>query len=140
MTDPQSTLNIGVIGQTHLDAYAKFPNANIFAVADLEPNKLSGEAGAHGNIEGQAQGGFDLSAPHLRKYRDGLELIADPDIDIVDICVPTPGYLSVGLASLEAGARRRGPLAANRRDRGPERRHRPGRRSGVAGCLNRSVR
>lgn len=108
MTDTQSTLNVGVIGlgmmgQTHLDAYSKLPNANVLAVADMDPDKLSGKAGAQGNIEGQARGGFDLSAPGLRKYEDGLELIADPDIDIVDVCVPTPGHLPVGLASLQAG-------------------------------------
>jgi predicted dehydrogenase len=109
MTDSsQQPLSVGVIGlgmmgQTHLDIYAKLPGVRVAAVADQDPANLSGEKKAGGNIEGQAQGGFDVTAPDVKKYRDGLELIADPDIDIVDVCVPTPGHLPLGLASLEAG-------------------------------------
>jgi predicted dehydrogenase len=96
-------VGLGMMGQTHLDAYAKLDGVEVLAVADLDLDKLSGQGGGGGNIEGQAQGGFDLQAPGLRKYRDAAELIADPDIDVVDLCVPTPGHLSLGLASLEAG-------------------------------------
>ncbi len=109
MTNPTpKTLNLGVIGlgmmgQTHLDIYNNLPGVRVLAVADQDPAKLSGARKAEGNIEGQAQGGFDLTTPGLRKYANGLELIADPEIDIVDLCVPTPGHLPIGLASLEAG-------------------------------------
>lgn len=108
MNNSSRTLNIGVIGlgmmgQTHLDAYVKLPGVKVVAVADFDEDKLSGKTTAGGNIEGQAQGGFDFATPGLKKYRDGKDLIADTDIDIVDICVPTPGHLPVGLASLLAG-------------------------------------
>jgi len=91
------------MGQTHLNAYHSLPGVNIRAVADLNPDLRSGKASASGNIEGQAQAGPDLASPDIKKYADGLELIADPDIDIVDICVPTPGHLPIGLTSLKAG-------------------------------------
>ncbi|MEM8737928.1 MAG: Gfo/Idh/MocA family oxidoreductase [Planctomycetota bacterium] len=108
MIDSPRSLNIGVVGlgmmgQTHLDAYAKIPHAKVLAVADLDAQRLSGQSTAAGNIEGQAQGGFDLASPDIRKYQDGHELIADADLDIIDVCVPTPGHLAMGLAALRAG-------------------------------------
>ena len=102
------TYNIGVIGlgsmgSTHLDFYAKAPGVRVVAVADRDHAKRRGEAKAGGNIEGQAKGGFDVTSPEVKKYKDGHELIADETVDVVDVCVPTPGHLSMGLASLEAG-------------------------------------
>jgi predicted dehydrogenase len=111
VTDPQQnrTLNVGVIGlgmmgQTHLDVYATLPGVRVAAVADLDEAKRTGQTISGGNIEGQAQGGFNLAAPasDLKRYADGMDLINDPDIDIVDLCVPTPGHLPLGLASLNA--------------------------------------
>ncbi len=79
------------------------PHVKVLAVADRDEDRLSGKSSAGGNIEGQAQGGFDYHNPDLRKYRDAAKLIADADIDVVDICLPTPLHLPIGLASLRAG-------------------------------------
>ncbi|MEM6852852.1 MAG: Gfo/Idh/MocA family oxidoreductase [Planctomycetota bacterium] len=95
-------IGLGAMGQTHLDVYAKLDGVRVAAVADLDEARLSGAEKAGGNIEGQAQAGFDLSDSSVKKYRDGLDLIADPEIHVVDICVPTPGHLPMGLASLQA--------------------------------------
>ncbi|MEL7087339.1 MAG: Gfo/Idh/MocA family oxidoreductase, partial [Planctomycetota bacterium] len=108
MNDSSKPIHVGVIGLgmmglTHLDAYAKLPGVKVAAVADLDDDRLSGKTSAAGNIEGQAEQGFDLTAAGLKKYRDDLDLIADPDIDVVDICVPTPGHSAIALASLGAG-------------------------------------
>ncbi|MEM7624153.1 MAG: Gfo/Idh/MocA family oxidoreductase [Planctomycetota bacterium] len=96
-------IGLGMMGQTHLDAYAKMPGVKVTAVADLDEDRLSGKSTAGGNIEGQAQGGFDLGSPEVRKVRNGIDLIVASDLDIIDVCVPTPGHLSIGLAALRAG-------------------------------------
>ena len=108
MNQPNSPVRVGVIGlgmmgATHLDAYAKMDHVRVVAVADRDADRLSGKASAGGNIEGQAKGGFDLTRADLHKHTDAQDLIDDPDVDVVDICLPTPLHLPVGLASLEAG-------------------------------------
>jgi predicted dehydrogenase len=96
-------LGLGTMGNTHLDAYGKLDNVKIVAVCDIDEKVLAGKNKAEGNIEGQAQGGFDLNDPKLKKYTDGMEMINDPDIDVIDICLPTPEHLRYAIASLEAG-------------------------------------
>lgn len=101
-----SVINVGVIGlgmmgSTHLDVYAKLEGVRVLAISDANPARLSGQESAGGNIEGQSQGGIDLSM--ARKYADGMELIADADVDLVDICLPTPLHRAFGEAALAAG-------------------------------------
>lgn len=94
-------VGLGMMGLTHLDAYAKIDGVEVTALADRDEDRLSGKTQASGNIEGQAQGGIDYE--HVKKYTDAAELIADSDIDVVDICLPTPAHVLFGLKTLEAG-------------------------------------
>ena len=94
-------IGLGMMGNTHLDIYAKLRCVNVMAVSDRDPKRLSGEEQAGGNIEGQAQGGFDFQ--NAKRYADGMELIADPDVQMVDICAPTPVHLKLAKAALAAG-------------------------------------
>lgn len=94
-------VGLGMMGLTHLDAYAKLEGVEVVALADRDEDRLNGKAKADGNIEGQAEGGFDYDS--VRKYTDAFELIADPDLDVVDICLPTPAHVPFGIKVLEAG-------------------------------------
>lgn len=94
-------IGIGMMGNTHLDIYANNPLADVIAVSDINSERLSGRARAKGNIEGQAQSQFDLST--ARQYDEGMKLIDDPDVELVDICLPTPLHLKYALAALKAG-------------------------------------
>lgn len=94
-------IGLGMMGYTHLDAYAENPDVEVVALADKDEKRLSGEDRPGGNIEGQAQGGFDFDA--VRKYEDGMDLINDPDVDVVDICVVTPLHLRFCEAAFKAG-------------------------------------
>ncbi len=78
---------LGMMGTTHLDIYGNHEDVKIVAVADADPKRLSGEDKASGNIDGQAQGGFDINS--VERYSDAAALIAEADIDVVDICLPT---------------------------------------------------
>lgn len=108
MNVPPAPLNVGVIGlgmmgQTHLDAYAGMDGVRVRAIADRNAMRRSGQQTTALNVDDATPGAFDFNAPGLKKYADGLGLISDPAIDVVDICVPTPGHLDLGLASLRAG-------------------------------------
>jgi predicted dehydrogenase len=99
-------LNVGVIGiggmgTTHLDAYVKIEGAQVVAVADPIEERRAGRKSAKGNIKGQAEGGHDFST--FAQYDEGLKLIADPDVALVDICVPTPLHGHFVRAALAAG-------------------------------------
>jgi predicted dehydrogenase len=94
-------IGLGMMGSTHLDVYAKREDVQIYAVSDIIPARLSGEEVAAGNVEGQAQGGADLS--RTKRYPEGKLLIADPQVQLVDICLPTPIHMEYAVAALEAG-------------------------------------
>ncbi|MEM9346968.1 MAG: Gfo/Idh/MocA family oxidoreductase [Planctomycetota bacterium] len=94
-------VGLGMMGLTHLDAYAKLEGVEVTALADRDEDRLHGKTQASGNIEGQAEGGFDYAS--VKKYTDAVELIADPDLDVVDICLPTPAHVPFGIKTLEAG-------------------------------------
>ncbi len=76
-------IGLGMMGNTHLDVYAKRDDVEVVAIADMDPRRLSGEEKAGGNIEGQASGGFDINAKGLKKYDDGKKLIRNKNVDLV---------------------------------------------------------
>jgi len=94
-------IGVGGMGTTHLDAYGKVADAKVIAVADLLEERRSGAFVQKGNIKGQAQGGHDFSA--WKQYDEGMKLIADPEVDLVDICLPTPLHHPFVMAALKAG-------------------------------------
>ena len=94
-------IGLGMMGLTHLDAYAKRNDVKVVAVADKDSQRLSGKKRAAGNVEGQAQGGFDVTT--VKGYTEGLDLINDPAVAMVDVCVATPWHVEIALAALAAG-------------------------------------
>ncbi len=94
-------IGLGSMGSTHLDIYSKIKEVEVIAIADSIQSRLDGSSKAEGNISGQAEGGVaGLSAI---KYLDGMELIENPDIDIVDICVGTDLHFTFVEAALSKG-------------------------------------
>ena len=94
-------IGLGMMGLTHLDVYVGSKNAKVVAVADADPNRLSGKVQARGNVDGQAQGKFDVTK--VKGYTDALALINDPQVQMIDVCLPTPLHKKFGIAVLEAG-------------------------------------
>jgi predicted dehydrogenase len=94
-------IGLGMMGLTHLDVYHAMPGAKVVAVADAMADRLSGRERATGNVKGQAQGAFDVTT--VTGYADGLEMLRDPNVQAVDICLPTPAHRKFATAALEAG-------------------------------------
>src|SRR6266567_9490202 len=65
------------------------------------PIAVSGKVRAAGNVEGQAQGAFDLS--QAKAYAEGMDLIKDKSVDLVDICLATPLHVEYAIAALKKG-------------------------------------
>ena len=96
-------IGLGMMGNTHLDVYAKRPDVKVVAISDLNPDRLSGVVRAGGNIKGQAQGGFDIKSPDVKKYDEGMKLIRDKNVQLVDVCLWTPLHYQYASKALKAG-------------------------------------
>ncbi len=95
-------IGLGFMGQTHIKAYRQIPSANIIAICDAVRLPADGVlTGVTGNIAATDAIRFDMSV--VRGYRDYRELLANPDVQLVDICLPTPLHGETALAALRAG-------------------------------------
>lgn len=94
-------IGIGFMGMIHYYGIQRGTGAEVVAICTRDPKKLNGDwTGIQGNF-GPRGGIEDLSG--IRKYSDVDALLADEEIDLVDICLPTHLHKSVSLASLKAG-------------------------------------
>ena len=88
-----TTLKVGVIGtggivRTHMPGWEASPHAEVIAGADLN--------GAALKEWGETYGITKLT-------EDTAELINNPDIDVIDICVPNNYHAPLAIAALQAG-------------------------------------
>lgn len=87
-----SQINIGIIGAgvgfLHIEGFATEPRARVVALAGLD----------HDRVQAVAKK-YDVP----RTYGDYRELLEQPDIDAVSVCVPNYLHAEVTLAALEAG-------------------------------------
>lgn len=93
-------VGMGGMGNFHFKAYGGIEGAEVVAVCDIDPEKLSGSGGVEINIGGGGPGP-DLSK--VRKYSKHQDLLADPGVDVVDITLPTYLHAPVAIAALKAG-------------------------------------
>ena len=94
-------VGIGFMGMIHYLAASKLSGGQVAAVCSRDPKKLAGDwSGIQGNF-GPKGGPVDLSG--LAKYNDVADLLADPSIDLVDLCVPSDEHARLTIRALEAG-------------------------------------
>jgi predicted dehydrogenase len=94
-------IGLGFMGRMHISAYEKVRNAKLVAIADQDAKRAGGDfAGAWGNIAGAVE---KLDMAGIAGTTDFNALINNPDVDLVDICVPTPAHEQLATAALAAG-------------------------------------
>jgi predicted dehydrogenase len=94
-------VSVGFMGMIHYLAARRLQGARVEAICSRDEKKLAGDwRDIRGNFGPRGEL-MDLSA--LRKYRRLDELLADPDIDLVDICNPTHLHPETAIAALRAG-------------------------------------
>lgn len=92
---------VGFMGTTHFKAWAEVPGARVAALCTRSEKKLAGDwSDVQGNF-GDAGGVQDLSG--IATYREFADLIADPGLDLLDLCLPTRLHPDCAIAALEAG-------------------------------------
>ncbi|MGH2544663.1 MAG: Gfo/Idh/MocA family protein [Ardenticatenaceae bacterium] len=85
-------LRVGVIGagvgKLHVESYVQIPQVEVVALAGLDDDRVRQVAEAH-NVP--------------QTYREYENLLADPDIDAVSVCLPNILHAPVSIAALQAG-------------------------------------
>jgi predicted dehydrogenase len=94
-------LGLGFMGATHLAACSKVDGLEVTAVSTRDLKTLSGDLSHIGGNLVRERSFPDFSA--AAKYTDWRELIDDPSVDAVDICLPTDLHEGAAVAALDAG-------------------------------------
>ena len=93
-------VGIGFMGVTHYRAVKEVEGAEVVAICTRSPKKLHGDwTDVRGNF-GEAGGVEDVS--HLRRYDKISDILNDPEIDLIDICLPTSLHYETTISAFEA--------------------------------------
>ena len=94
-------IGIGFMGVTHFKGYKNIPGAKVVALCDSIEKRLTGDwRDIKGNI-GDSGGVQDLTG--IATYTELDKMLADPNVDLVDVCMPTVAHRDVTLRALAAG-------------------------------------
>ena len=96
-----AVVGLGFMGVTHLRAYLDNPAARVVAVCGASRLPVNGVlSGVAGNIK---KSDDIVLSKDVKVFRELAELLADPEIELVDICSPTPLHPAQVIAALQAG-------------------------------------
>ncbi len=94
-------VGVGFMGMIHYLASRKLKGAEVVALCSRDEKKLAGDwRDIKGNFGPRGEM-MDLS--HLKKYPRLEDMLADPDIDLIDICNPTHLHGETAIKALLAG-------------------------------------
>jgi predicted dehydrogenase len=94
-------VGIGFMGMIHYLAAQKAGGARVAALCSRDPKKLAGDwTSIQGNF---GPHGSQMDLTGVARYRDFADLLADPQVDLVDLCVPNDAHGPMAIQALEAG-------------------------------------
>ncbi len=98
-------LNIGIIGfgfmgRMHYRCWKDASGAEIVAICDANPDVLKNTDKSAGNIEGAEE---EIDFDGLQLYTDVKAMLADANLDVVSITLPTFLHSKFSIMALEAG-------------------------------------
>ncbi|MFZ5829343.1 MAG: Gfo/Idh/MocA family protein [Planctomycetota bacterium] len=92
---------IGFMGMIHYLTYQKARGVKLLALCEQDPKRLAGDwRSIRGNFGPRGQV-MDLSG--VTQYPRLEDLLADPRLDVIDICLPPAMHAPVTIAALKAG-------------------------------------
>ena len=100
-------VNVGIVGlgfmaAAHIKAYRQIPHARVAALCNPSGRHLDGDfTDAAGNVGDNAP--VKLEPGAFKAYRDFAEMLANSDLQLIDICAPTLAHPELALAALKAG-------------------------------------
>ena len=101
MTVRIGLVGIGFMGMIHYLAARKLKGAKVTALCSRDEKKRQATGAASRAISAQPGTRMDLSG--IKTYADLDDLLADPDIDLVDVCNPTHLHPATAIQALKAG-------------------------------------
>ncbi len=94
-------VGIGFMGMIHFLAARAVRGGRVTAICSRDAKKRAGDwRGIHGNFGPR---GEQMNLGKIKCYAHLEELLADPEIDLVDICNPTDQHAATAKAALAAG-------------------------------------
>jgi predicted dehydrogenase len=94
-------VGVGFMGMIHYLGARKLQGARVTALCSRDRKKLDGDwRGIQGNFGPKGEM-MDLAG--IKKYERLEDLLADPDIDLIDICNPTDLHPETAIKALQAG-------------------------------------
>ena len=94
-------IGIGFMGMVHYLSYKKLAGVEIVAMCDCDVKRLQGDwTGIQGNF-GPPGEQMDLSG--VTTYESSDDLIADPNVELVDVTLPPAAHAEVAIAALSGG-------------------------------------
>jgi predicted dehydrogenase len=92
---------IGFMGMIHYLAWQRVPGARVVAISSRDPKKLAGDwRGIQGNF---GPPGKQMNLRDVQAFDNFEDLVAQPDIDLIDICLPNSAHCKATIASAAAG-------------------------------------
>lgn len=92
---------IGFMGMIHYLAYQRVRGAKVTALVSRDERKLAGDwRGIQGNF---GPAGTQMPLGSIARHRKLEDLLADPRIDLVDLCLPPSLHAEAAIAALRAG-------------------------------------
>jgi predicted dehydrogenase len=89
------------MGWIHYLAYRQVPQVKLTAIATRDARKRAGDwRGIQGNF---GPPGEQVNLDGIAKHEDVEALIADPNVDLIDLCLPPDLHLDATIRALEAG-------------------------------------
>ena len=94
-------VGIGFMGMIHYLAARGLSNGRIVAICSRDPKKRAGDwSSIQGNFGPK---GTQMDLSEQVAYEDFSALLADPNVDLVDLCVPSDDHAKLAIQALNAG-------------------------------------
>ncbi len=94
-------LGLGFMGATHIRALNGIDGVTLAAISSSDQKKLSGDLSSVGGNLGEGFATLDFS--NVDKHTRWQDILTDPTIDAVDVCLPTHLHAEATEAALLAG-------------------------------------
>jgi predicted dehydrogenase len=102
MTVGIGIIGLGFMGMTHFEGAKGIKGGRVTAIATRSERKRRGDwSDIQGNFGPRGSEDTDLSG--IAAYEDYHDLLADPNVQLVDVCLPTDQHEYVTLEALRAG-------------------------------------
>jgi predicted dehydrogenase len=94
-------VGVGFMGMIHYLAAAKATGAKVAAICSRDPKKLAGDwTSIQGNFGPR---GTQMDLAGVSRHTDFDALLADPQVDLVDLCVPSDAHGKMAIQAVRAG-------------------------------------